>query len=356
MAEIIARCDGARELGRRVVAGRAGLALFNAPAIAGLHSLRSAEDLFTVIGYRHGLASDRAALDRLRAIAREAPYIDAALEARVMLTPGSRAGRRLKFRVIARMTGDHEFRRSELKRAIERGIEERGDHAWRLTEGEADIELWATLLDNELILALRLSDDRLRQRDYKVAHIPGSLRPAVAAALGLLFDPQADDVVLDPFCGAGTVLIERAHLGRYTKLIGGDLDDQALDAARANIGPRYQPLELHRWDAVAIPLPDHSVNCILTNLPWGVKHGTHAENRRLYPRLFTEFARLVRPDGKIVMLTGETRLMSELRRGAPLRIERMIRVSILGATAAIYVCRPQGGGRVREARPNIDAN
>jgi 23S rRNA G2445 N2-methylase RlmL len=300
--------------------------------------MRSTEEIFAVVGYRHGLAPERIALDRIHAVARDAPFVEAALAARVRVLPGSRSGARLKFRVISRMAGDHEFRRSEFQRAIERGLGERTDHSWRLVADDADVEFWATLIDDELILAIRLSDEQMRQRDYKVAHIPGSLRPSVAAALGILSGPASDDIVLDPFCGAGTVLIERAHLGRYQLLIGGDTDSSALDAARENVGPRYKPIELHAWDAAAIPLPDNSVGRIVTNLPWGLKHGSHADNRRLYPRVFREFARLMRSGGVCVMLTGETRLTGELLRASPLHLEQTVRVSILGARAAIYVC------------------
>ena len=60
----------------------------------------------------------------------------------------------------------------------------RGDHRWRLEEN-GEVEFWATLLEDELFLAIRLSDDRMRQRDSKVAHFPGSLRPSVAAAMAV---------------------------------------------------------------------------------------------------------------------------------------------------------------------------
>jgi 23S rRNA G2445 N2-methylase RlmL len=235
------------------------------------------------------------------------------------------------------MAGEHQFRRVDLARAISQGIAERGDHSWRLSPDEADVEFWATLIAHELIVAIRLSDDRMRHRDYKVAHIPGSLRPSVAAALALLSQPAAEDIVLDPFCGAGTVLIERAHVGRYASLIGCDRNPNALSAARENIGLRYKPLELHRWDAVALPLPDRSVSKIVTNLPWGLLYGSHEENRKVYPRIFSEFHRLVSPGGKIVLLTGETRLMSDLITRGLFRPDKILRVSILGAAAAVYV-------------------
>jgi len=328
---------GARELGRRNVPDRAGITIFTAPRPEPLRLLHSCEDLFAVVGYRHGLRGGPSAVERIAAIARGAPYIERALATRTRLTPGTRSGHRLRYRVIARMAGEHQFRRVDLAHAISRGIAERPDHSWRLSPTEADVEFWATLLPGKLILAIRLSDEQMRHRDYKVAHLPGSLRPSVAAALALLSKPMPEDVVLDPLCGAGTVLIERAHLGRYRLLIGCDRDANALSAARENVGPRYKPLELHRWDATALPLPDSSVTKIITNLPWGLRHGSHEDNRRLYPRFFQEFRRLIQPGGTIVILTGETRLMSDLITRGLFRPDKIMRVSILGAGAAVYV-------------------
>jgi tRNA (guanine6-N2)-methyltransferase len=339
--EISARSgvDGARELGRRVIPDRAGMCVFRARQTEPLRHLRTAEDLFYLVGYKRGLAGDSDAREHIRAMAREAPFVDRALDTMVNVRPGSRSGRRLRFRVVARMAGEHDFRRIDFKRAVEQGIAERGDHSWRLTEGDADVEIWATMLANDAMLALRLSDERMRHREYKVAHAPGSLRPSVAAAMAWLSRPADEDIVLDPMCGTGTILIERALIGRYAKLIGSDRDAAMLEAARENIGPRYKPIELHPWDAAAIPLPDGSVSRVITNLPWGIRHGSHEENRRLYPRLLVEFQRLVRKDGAIVILTGETRLMNNVSARAGFRPEKILRVSILGARAAIYVWR-----------------
>jgi len=329
--------EGACELGRRNVPDRAGITIFRAPRPEPLRLLHASEDIFAVVGYRHSLTGDPTALERITAIAREAPYVEQALAVRTRLMPGTRSGRRLRYRVIARMAGEHQFRRVDLAHVISRGITERGDHSWRPSPEEADVEFWATLLPGELILAIRLSDERMRHRDYKVAHLPGSLRPSVAAALALLSKPMPEDVVLDPFCGAGTLLIERAHLGRYQLLIGCDRDAKALSAARENVGPRYKPLELHQWDATALPLPDSSIAKIITNLPWGIRHGSHEDNRRLYPRILQEFHRLLQPGGKIVILTGETRLMSDLITRGLFRPEKILQVSILGTSAAVYV-------------------
>jgi tRNA (guanine6-N2)-methyltransferase len=331
-----------RELGRRNVPDRAGITIFTTPRPEPLGLLRTVEDVFAVVGYRHGLTNDSTELERIAVIARQSPYVEQALAIRTRLMRGMRSGRRLHYRVITRMAGEHQFRRVDLTRAISRGIAERGDHSWRLSPDGADVEFWATLLHGELILAIRLSDERTRHREYKVVHLPGSLRPSVAAALTVLSKPMPEDVVLDPFCGAATILIERACLERYRLLIGCDRDARALAAARENVGPRYKPLELHRWDAAALPLPDRSIAKIITNLPWGIRHGSHEDNRRLYPRVLQEFHRLLQPGGRIVILTAETRLMSDLITHGLFRPDKILRVSILGASTAVYVSSTRG--------------
>jgi tRNA (guanine6-N2)-methyltransferase len=337
--EIATRISGAREITRRVVPDRAGMTIFFAPGADKLGVLRTAEDLFGLAGYRAGVGPENKELDKIRGASREAPLVEAALVARVKVTPGTRAGRRLKFRVIARMAGEHEFRRVDFQRAVERGILERSDHTWRLEEEGADVELWATMIDSEFFLTVRLGDDAMRHREYKAAHRPASLRASSAAALAWLSEPRDDDVVLDPFCGAGTILIERAHLGRYAMLLGSDRDAAALAAARVNVGARYKPIQLESWDAGALPLGDASVNKIVTNLPWGLRYGSHGENRKLYPIWMREFARVLKNGGMMVMLTAEWRLMRELERTRKFAPSKIIRVSVLGKSAAIYVCR-----------------
>jgi hypothetical protein len=333
------RARAVRELGRRTVPERAGMTIFSAPRPDPLAAARTIEDLFALAGYRDGLGTAPATLDKVRAAAHDAPYVEEALEARVRMTPGSRAGRRLGFRVIARIAGAHEFRRLDFQRAVERGIADRIDHSWRPAGDDADVEFWATLLGGEMFLAVRLLDERMRHREYKIAHRPGSLRASIAAALGWLSAPGAEDCIVDPMCGAGTILIERAHLGRYAMLAGFDRDAGAIAAAHENIGPRYRPIGIALSDALRLPLRTSAATHLVTNLPWGTKYGSHGENRRLYPRLLEEFARVVRPGGRLVMLTAERMLMREVLGLGLVRVESVRRVTILGAPAAVYLCR-----------------
>ena len=57
-----------------------------------LSAARTIEDLFALVGYRDGLGTAPATLEKVRTAAHEAPYVEEALESRVRMTPGSRAG------------------------------------------------------------------------------------------------------------------------------------------------------------------------------------------------------------------------------------------------------------------------
>lgn len=74
----------------------------------------------------------------------------------------------------------------------------------------------------------------MRHRLYKREHLLASLRPTVAAALSWLSRPTARDIVLDPLCGVGTIVIEQALQGPFEQAVGGDLRAEAVHVAQRN--------------------------------------------------------------------------------------------------------------------------
>ena len=335
--EIAGRIAGAAIRGSRAVADKNGMVLFDyAGDVRDLFALRSIEDLFVVVATLADLPASREALRLLETAAARAPTIESALALARQARPGRGGRGKLRFRVVARQVGRAAYRRVDAQRAVERGVAARPDHQWRLEEGA--LEFWLTLLPGEALLALRLSDERMRHRDYQIEHLPASLRPSAAAALVWLTRPAADDVFLDPMCGAGTILIERAHAGRYALLLGGDIRDEAVAVALGNIGPRYKPIELRRWDARSLPLDAASVSAAAVNLPFGKQVGTPEANRALYPAFLREAARVLRSGARLVALTGDTRAFAEsLRRTSGLARQAAYPVQLLGQPAKVYV-------------------
>jgi tRNA (guanine6-N2)-methyltransferase len=335
--EIERKMPEAKVLGRRRLKGKNGMVLFEtSQAVEPGDLFRTAEDLFVLVASGMGTRTPHF-LGTLRSRSRQMS-LEPALRAARRLAPDRAGQRKHRFRVVARHEEDsRHFRRLDAQLAVEEGILSRSDHRWERAEN-APYELWLTLLRNEWLLALRLTDERLRHRKEKREHLPASLRPSAAAALVWLTQPRPDDVFVDPMCGAGTLLIERALTERYQMLWGGDIRDEAVSVAQANIGSKYKPIELARWDARALPLQDASATAMAVNLPFGKQIGTAQGNRQLYPAFLEEAARVLRGSGRLVTLTSD---LPPLERALELRthfeIQARYPVEVLGQPAQIFV-------------------
>jgi tRNA (guanine6-N2)-methyltransferase len=248
--------------------------------------------------------------------------------------------KRLTWRVVVQAddVAWRQYRRLEIMLATEAALLRTGT-SWRLNRDEAPLELWLQQVGHELVVSLRLSTNQDRQHGGRTVERAAALRPSVAAAMVWLSRPTDDDVVLDPMCGSGTLLLERAMTGRYRQLLGGDNDPQAVTAALANFGPRHQPRRIERWDATQLPLADASVTTVLCNLPWGRQIGEQAAMPRLYQGVLAEATRVLGSGGRMVLLTSEwAALKAALRNQPELRLERTVsNVNILGRRADIFM-------------------
>jgi 23S rRNA G2445 N2-methylase RlmL len=264
--------------------------------------------------------------------------------------------KRVTFRVIAQMSGRHGFRRHEARDAVVAGIQSRQRKArgWKLVADDAHLEVWVPIVGEWALIAVRLSDRRMRHRTYKQEHRPASLRPTLAAAMVYLSRPRPNDRFCDPMCGTGTILAERTQAGPYRLLVGGDVDPAAVRAARTNLrsvarmlpasawqaGDLRGGIILHEWDAQVLALRAESLDVVVSNLPFGEQIGSHQENPALYERFFGQLARVLVRGGRAVLLTSERELMRDLIQRQPaLRREDQVLVGVLGQAARIYVLR-----------------
>jgi SAM-dependent methyltransferase len=68
-------------------------------------------------------------------------------------------------------------------------------------------------------------------------------------------------------------------------------------------------VEFVRWDAARLPLRAGCVDVAVVDLPFGVSCGNAGLNRRLYPLALAELARVLRPGGRLVLMTLGRKLL-----------------------------------------------
>jgi len=155
----------------------------------------------------------------------------------------------------------------------------------------------------------------------------------VAAALASLVGVRPGMKVLDPCCGAGTILIEAQF--HQAEIWGGDIDLQAVRAARQNAAEANAPVGLQCWDACSLPIADESVDRVISNLPWGRAVRTPGSLKILYAGIGTEIERVLIPGGQVAILTNQPDLVQI----EGLKFETRIEISLFGQTPTILIWR-----------------
>ena len=140
-------------------------------------------------------------------------------------------------------------------------------------------------------------------------------------------------------CGIGTIPIEGALAFPYCFFVGGELSAESMQQARANeqwtreqsklrlrqgqrqgqrgqssdpcsdssdknssssvVQPFSLNVEFVQWNAGSIPVRSGSVDIVVCDMPFGMKHGNYRLNRKLYPLFFREMLRILSENGKV---------------------------------------------------------
>jgi 23S rRNA G2445 N2-methylase RlmL len=147
---------------------------------------------------------------------------------------------------------------------------------------------------------------------YRKRAIAASVHPTVAACLAryaLSFCTAARPIALDPFCGSGTLLFELEKAAPGATLLGVDVSDQALNAARINAKAAKSKALFIQKDILRFT-PREPFDLILGNMPFGNRVGTHATNEVLYREFAKLLPRLLTPGGVAVLYTMEYKLLA----------------------------------------------
>jgi hypothetical protein len=161
---------------------------------------------------------------------------------------------------------------------------------------------------------------------YRVADLPAASHPTVAAALALVAEARPGDRVWDPFVGSASELIERARLGPVGSLVGTDLAEPALAAARENLAAAGVTATLALADArTHAPGP---VDLVITNPPLGSR--VQVDAAALLADALPNFAKQLAPRGRLVWITPATKRTTPIAESLGLRRTRELAIDLGG--------------------------
>lgn len=298
-----------------------------AGSLASLLSLRTVDDVFLELANWTPMGRPRNNLERLRNLASSLDLYTAAAscaELRTLSQPPT-------FSVSVSFVGKRNYTAEEIKTILASEVAHR--HGWRYQHDDrlADLNLRLFLEHETAVIGIRLSKSPLHDRPYQQSHLPGALKPSVAAALVSLAGVTSHTSVLDPCCGSGTILIEAALCG--ASVYGGDNNPAALAAACVNCASAHIAASLCLWDACSLPFANASIDRIICNLPWGRQVAIEENPSQLHPRILAEMSRVLAPGGRIVLLTSAPDVLDPF----DFHIEQRYQISLYGQRPTILV-------------------
>jgi putative N6-adenine-specific DNA methylase len=185
-----------------------------------------------------------------------------------------------------------------------------------------DVRVHAFLEERRGALYLDTSGEPLFKRGWRTGQGEAPLRENLAAGIVMLSGWTFDEPLLDPMCGAGTILIEAAAMARgrapgakrsfgfeklkvfdsslwngvkdetrsseakNLQLFGSDIDPEALKSARRNLAEAgvERWVHLEQRDVLEREAPAPS-GVLIANPPYGERMGSAEELARFYPLL-----------------------------------------------------------------------
>ena len=234
-----------------------------------------------------------------------------------------------------------------------------------LPETGPEFTIQVAILKDVAQLTLDTSGPGLHKRGYRMQHGDVPLRENLAAALVLLSLWKKDQMLVDPMCGSGTILIEAAMIARgiapgllreFASEKWPAIDKKAWDDARKAAREAILPegdLKICGYDIDPERIKDSQANAkkagvgnditfehkdikdlwvnqphgtVISNPPYGIKMGSLKELTPLYVTIHHMFKNKL--GWSLYILTGDDRFPDFFKRGRPDKVRKLFNGTI----------------------------
>lgn len=195
----------------------------------------------------------------------------------------------------------------------------------KLINSTSNYEFEIRLIENKegafniLLKLYTIKDERFTYRKHAVA---ASIQPVNAALIAKLTEKylMKNAQVLDPFCGVGTMLIERNKLVPANPMYGIDHFGEAIDKAIDNARRDHTVINFINRDFFDFK-HDYLFDEIFTNMPTRGGRKTEEEMTLFYYNFFQKALEVLKAEATIIMYTRDKELvLREVLHKKPFRI------------------------------------
>ena len=168
----------------------------------------------------------------------------------------------------------------------------------------------------------------------------GELRPEIAYLIcsfaGIC--GSGEEVLADPFCGYGSIPVQLAKKFRFKKLYASDIDEEKIKmVSQKKQLAGNDSVEVFVQDALkAERIADKSLDLVITDPPWGYYEDIGDINK-FYAQMFASFRRILKDDGRLVILSARKEEIEKAASDAKFSIENSLHTLVNGKKASLYL-------------------
>ena len=248
------------------------------------------------------------------------------------------------FRVVVSSENQFVSVNEKLKVQIEKLISSQSK--LKLNRSSSNAEFWILYRTEGFCYFLkRLS----KHTAYEKLLNKGELHPEIAYLMNWLSDPDKNDVVLDPFCGNGSVPLRRALIFPAKLIFAFDADYDMINIVRKKIVASkslsdMRNIVIRKVDIKYLDkeLLQESIDKIVTDPPWGSYEKMNMEIEEFYEMMLLKMENVLKNNGVIVLLISRNNYIEKLIETIPnLSVEQNYNVLVSGKKANLVKLKKQ---------------
>lgn len=219
--------------------------------------------------------------------------------------------------------------RSAFVKKLSGQIEKQSDRMLINTTSNYEVEL--RFIENKegncnlLVKLYTLRDERFL---YRKEVMPTSIKPVNAAlTVALAKDYMKEQAqVLDPFCGVGTMLIERHKAVPANTTYGIDSQEEAIEKARVNTEAARQIIHYINRDFFRFT-HEYLFDEVITNMPFAIGRTTEDEIFEIYNRFFQSVPKHLKEEAVMILYTHNYEYIQNMSPKYGFKIEKKYEIS-----------------------------
>lgn len=186
----------------------------------------------------------------------------------------------------------------------------------KLINTTSDYEIELRIIENKegncnlLVKLFTIKEERF---SYRKEVMPTSIKPVNAALTVALAKEYMTEgaKILDPFCGVGTMLIERHKAVTANTTYGIDKQEEAINKAKTNTEIAHQIIHYINRDFFTFQ-HEYLFDEVITNMPFQMGRTTQDEIYEIYVDFFQKVSDHLMPEGLLVLYSHDREYVNQL--------------------------------------------